>query len=396
MGEKGKKNGLGPKLVILLVLGLIAAGAVIYYQWSQGFESTDDAFMDGRIYAITPRVGGYVTDVLVEDDESVIKGQVLVRLDSTEYEVALASAKAGLAEAEATLASLELGVPLELTQTAQKVKAAEAELESLRQTLAGARKEEVAAVQALKQAQAENKKAQTDLERMKILRKNGVISQSQLDAYETTAQTTEAGVLAAEARREYAAKQRASLESGINRLQANIELAATGQDQADIQSRQVEAQKARIVLAKAAIKQAMLNLEYTEIKAPADGRITKKSLEAGRVVTRGQRLMAVVPIAPKEMWVTANFKETQLTRMRPGQEVEIKVDAFPGSRIKGRVSSIMAGTGSVFSLFPPENASGNFVKVVQRVPVKITLDEDQPELPALRLGMSVEPRIFLR
>ncbi|MFH1139400.1 MAG: HlyD family secretion protein [Pseudomonadota bacterium] len=391
-----RQNGLGKKIGMLAFLILIVAGGYGYYYWSQGFETTDDAFVDGRVYAVTPRVGGYVTDLLVDDDQLVKKDQVLLRLDPTELEVALASAKAGLAEAEATLASLELGVPLELNQTEQRVKAAEAELESLLQTLAGAKKEEEAALQALRQAEAENKMARTDYDRMKILSKNGVVAQSVLDGYETKAKTASAGSLAAAARRDHAAKTRAALESGINRLRANIVLAATGQDQAAIQGRRVEAQRARIALARSKIKEAALNLEYTELKAPADGHVTKKNVEAGRIVSKGQYLMAVVPLGPRDLWVRANFKETQLTGMTPGRRVEIKVDAFPGRKITGRVGSIMAGTGSVFSLFPPENASGNFVKVVQRIPVKIILDDDPAARPALRLGMSVEPKVFLR
>jgi membrane fusion protein (multidrug efflux system) len=189
-------------------------------------------------------------------------------------------------------------------------------------------------------------------------------------------------------------KQVASLESGLARQEANIRLAATGKESAEIKNRQVNAQQAKVELARARMKQAELDLSYTDITAPADGFITKRSIEPGVTVSRGQPLMAVVPLNPGELWVTANYKETQLSRVSPGQPVEIEVDTYPGTTIKGTVDSIMAGTGSSFSLFPAENASGNFVKVVQRIPVKITIHtEDVNSLPALRIGMSVIPTI---
>ena len=186
-----------------------------------------------------------------------------------------------------------------------------------------------------------------------------------------------------------------SLEEGLAREKANVELAATGKDLAEIKVRQVNAQKAKVEMEKARVKQAELDLSYTNIPSPTDGFITNKSVEPGSMVSKGQSLMTVIPLAPKEVWVTANYKETQLTDIRPGQPVKIKVDSYPGVRLKGRVDSIMAGTGAAFSLFPPENASGNFVKVVQRIPVKIKIEEDgNSSLTMLRIGMSVAPTII--
>jgi membrane fusion protein (multidrug efflux system) len=179
-------------------------------------------------------------------------------------------------------------------------------------------------------------------------------------------------------------------------LKANVALAATGEDVAVIKARQVEAQKAKVQLAKSRLKQAELDLAYTTVPAPVDGHVTRKRVEPGLMVSRGQPLMAVVPLNPEDLWITANYKETQLTKVQPGQDVIIHVDTYPGLQLKGKVDSIMAGTGSVFSLFPPENATGNFVKVVQRIPVKITLDlNGQPAPPSLRIGMSVIPTILL-
>jgi membrane fusion protein (multidrug efflux system) len=191
-------------------------------------------------------------------------------------------------------------------------------------------------------------------------------------------------------------KQRASLEAEIDGLKANVALAATGEDVAVIKARQVEAQKAKVDLAKSRLKQAELELSYTTVASPADGHVTQKRVEPGLMVSKGQPLMAVVPLSLEELWITANYKETQLTRVHPGQEVTIKVDTFPDLELRGKVDSIMAGTGSLFSLFPPENATGNFVKVVQRIPVKITLDlKGQPTPPSLRIGMSVIPTILV-
>jgi len=318
-----------------------------------------------------------------------------VALDRTEYEVALAESKANLAESEATLTSLELGVPLELTQTSQRVRGAEAELNSLKRTLDMRFKDEEAAAQELKRAEAEHAKSGLDLRRMQGLLKNSAISQSTLDEVETRAATALAQTRAAQAKLESARNQAASIKADMDRIRANIELAATGEDQARIRSRLVEAQKSRVELAKARVRQAELDLGYTTITSPTHGNVTRKRAEPGLMVSRGQPLMAVVPLNPEELWVTANFKETQLTHVRQGQPVTIEVDAYPGTTLDGTVESIMAGTGAVFSLFPPENATGNYVKVVQRVPVKIVLTASASgRLPALRIGMSVIPTIF--
>jgi membrane fusion protein (multidrug efflux system) len=396
LNHPAKKNNRRKRLIIF-VLVILVGGGILYYIWTRGKISTDDAYVDGHIYTITPRVSGYVTEVLVTDNQRVKKGQFLVTLDPTPSEVALAEARAALAEAEATLTSLDLGVPLELAQTDQRVRAAQAELNSLRKTVGMVTQQEEAAEQELKRAQAENEEALLDLRRMADLRKGNAISQSTLDKAQTLYDTSLAKVRSAKATRDSLKDRRDSLTSDLSRQEANIKLAATGKDVADIKSRQVKAQNAKVDLAKARVKQAELDLSYTNIPSPTDGFITRKGVEPGLMASKGQPLMAVVPLHPEEIWVTANYKETQLTDVLPGQPVEIKVDTYPGVIIKGKVDSIMAGTGAAFSLFPPENASGNFVKVVQRIPVKITIDEDDHDsLPALRIGMSVVPTIFTR
>jgi membrane fusion protein (multidrug efflux system) len=396
MDAESRKNNNHKKTLVLIVILLIVASGLGYYWWSRGRVTTDDAYVDGHIFSITPRIPGYVTNVSVTDNQKVKKGEPLLSLDKTEYEVALAEARANLAEAESTLTSLELGVPLEVNQTAQRVRGAQSQLESLRKTLDKTLKDEEAAFQDLRRAEAVYDLSMIDLRRTKELARTKVVPDSRLDEAETTARSNDAQVGAARAKLESVRKQRASVEAEIDGLKANVALAATGEDVAVIKARQVEAQKAKVQLASSRLKQAELDLAYTTVPSPVDGYVTRKKVEPGLMVSKGQPLMAVVPLSLEELWITANYKETQLTRVHPGQEVMIKVDTFPDLELRGKVDSIMAGTGSVFSLFPPENATGNFVKVVQRIPVKITLDlKGQQAPPSLRIGMSVIPTILV-
>jgi membrane fusion protein (multidrug efflux system) len=384
------------KLAIgVILLALLTGGGLGYYLWTRGEVSTDDAFVDGHIFTITPRVSGYITKVDVDDNEHVRAGQPLITLDPVPYEVALAQAKANLAQSQYTLTSLELGVPLQLTQTTEQVRGAKAQLTSLHKTLEQLLKDVDAAAQEVDRLQAQYHLSKLDLDRNTALRQSGAISQQALDNSKTSYRAARAQLDGARAKLESAKKQLAAQEADIQLREANVALAATGKEQAEIKERQTEAQKANVELAKEQVKQAELNLSYTTIVSPADGYVTRKKIEAGQYVTPGQQLFAVAPVKPPSVWITANYKETDLTDVRPGQPVDIEVDTYPGLRIKGKVNSIMAGTGAVFSLFPPENATGNFVKVVQRIPVKITIDEkDWKSLPPLRIGMSVVPTIL--
>ncbi len=393
--SEGSNNKKLKITIAIVVASLLIIGGGVYYFLTKGHVSTDDAFIDGHIFSVTPRVAGYVISVDVDDNQEVKEGDPLVSLDPTEYEVAVAEARANLAESKFTLTSLELGVPLELSQTEQKVRGAESELNTLNKNLETKNQEEDAANQDLLKAQAEHDKAMIDFRRMNELLKGQAISQSTMDEVETRVQTTLAQVNAARAKAEAVKKQKAALLSDKDRLQANIRLASTGEDQAKIRSRQVEAQQARVELAAARLHQAELNLGYTNIKSPTHGFVTRKKVEPGQMVSRGQPLMAIVPLNPKLIWVTANYKETELYGVKPGQLVSIEVDTYSGVKFKGRVDSIMSGTGAAFSLFPPENATGNYVKIVQRIPVKIVFDTKEPNpFPALRIGMSVVPTIY--
>ena len=375
---------------------LLALGCLGYYLYSRGQVTTDDAFIDGRVHPITPRVAGYVNAVPVEDNQAVNTGDVLVVLDPTDYQVALAQARADLAAAESQLTALELGVPLQRSQTSSRVIGAKAQMESEQRSLEQATKERDAAEDDATQIATQLGQDNLDWGRISQLRQQGAVSQSDLDNIESKRRGHEAMLRAAKAKAEGVSRRMESIVADIKRLAAAIDLAATGEDQAVIQDKEAAAQRARVDLAREKVRQAELNLSYTRIVSPVAGHVTKKQIEAGRLVAAGQALMTVVPLDPGEMWVTANYKETQLKDVRPGQKVTLSVDTYPDRAITGTVDSVMAGTGSVFSLFPTENASGNYVKIVQRIPVKIVFDRENGELPALRLGMSVVPVIHTR
>lgn len=387
-GKAGRKRTL---LLIVLLLG--AAFGIFEYVRGLSRINTDDAFVDGKVYQITPRVDGYIQGDLVEDNQLVQAGQPLLALDPVGYEVAVAQARADLAAAEAQLASLKKGVPLQKSQTEFQVSGAQALLDSLLRSLDQARLEEAAAKQLVLQAEAELKNADLSYNRLLELRKQQIISQSVLDAARASLDSSKAQTGAARDKAGAAARSAVAVQERIANLKANVGLAATGHEVVSIKELDVAAQEAKVVLAREKVRKAELDLGYTRILAPATGHVTKKRVEVGQLVGAGQALMAIVPLQPEQLWITANFKETQLAKVRVGQKVTIKVDAFGGREFSGKVESIMAGTGSIFSLFPPENAMGNYVKVVQRIPVKIALDADNST--ALRLGMSVVPTIFV-
>jgi membrane fusion protein, multidrug efflux system len=333
-------------VAVVLGLACLAYGGVRlqkYIVFARAHESTDDAFIEARVVQIGTKLAGYVDSVAVQDNEHVTRGQLLVKLDARDQQAKLEQAKASLAATESRLieSRTQLG--------SLKAKVAEAQAE-------------IAA------AQANLDHAQTDLKRYESMASGAASPQERSNAL-STAQAAEANLAAA---RSKAAAAEASVASGVSH---------------------VNTVEADVAMARTQVAQAELDLTYTTIAAPESGRITRKSVERGAYLQAGQALMAIVP---DDVWVVANFKETQLTDMRPGQSVEVHVDAYSGRTLKAHVDSIQAGTGSRFSLLPPENATGNYVKVVQRVPVKIVFDGKLPEDLVLAPGMSVVPEVNVK
>jgi membrane fusion protein, multidrug efflux system len=341
ISSRSRKRVL-PIVIVLavLVVGLVAA---YYFIAVRPYESTDDAFIDGHAIQISPQVPGRVLKLFINDNQLVKKGDPLVQIDPRDYDAALAQAQANLAAAQSRLA-----------ESRQQVIVSRAKSEQDRA--------------AVSSAEAEATLADADLARYQAVEKRA-ISQQQLDAATATAQSS-----------------RASLE--VARKKADASSAQIGQDEA-----QIPTADAGVKQAEAALRQAELNRSYADIVAPEDGWVTRRVVEAGQYVQSGQALLAVVQ---PNAWVTANFKETQITLMKPGQPVRIEIDAFPHKKFKGHVDSIQAGTGAVFSLLPPENAAGNYVKVVQRVPVKIVFDAGEDSDLPLPLGASAVPTVRVR
>jgi membrane fusion protein (multidrug efflux system) len=384
------------------LIALIVVGAAATYFWLHGRnrESTDDAQVDGHIAPISAKVSGSVLEVLVDNNWQVHAGQVLVRLDPRDYQARVDQLKAAVAAAEAQAHAAEAGVPLTRETTtsntagaAAQVAAAQAEYERAEVAAHQAETSGIATAQAnLVEAEANNRKAQADLARMKLLVAKEEISQQQFDAYAAAAQVAAAQLHSAQeqlvAARQTAENARAAAQAALARVQqgrAALQEARAGQKQVNVSAAQAQSATAAIKQARANLAAAELDLSYTTIMAPVSGEVTNKTVEKGQIVQPGQGLMAIVPLS--DVWVTANFKETQFARMRPGQRAEVKVDAYH-QKVPGRVDSIAGATGARMSLLPPENATGNFVKVVQRVPVKIVFDRLPPGV-VLRPGMNV-------
>jgi membrane fusion protein (multidrug efflux system) len=395
------------KIVLILVVCAALAGAYFAWRYFQDKESTDDAQIDGHIVPVAPRVGGTVTEVKVEDNQLIAAGALLVQIDPKDYQVALAREEANLADARASLHAARSGVPIVSTTTASQVSGAAANEGRARAAVVtatweveAARARLVTAQARLREATANRVRLTQDLDRMKILIVKDEISRQQYDAavaLEEGAHANEdagrAAISEAEQAVAVAEGRLAQAKQVVEQAQAEVKSAATGPDQVAVTRARAAAAEAKVTLAEAAVEQARLNLQYTTIKSATGGVVSKKSIEPGQIVQPGQPLLAIVPL--EDIWVTANFKETQLRAMRPGQRVSIVVDAF-NRKFTGRVESIAAATGARFSLLPPENATGNYVKVVQRIPVKIVLDKGQDPEHLLRPGMSVVPTVFTR
>ncbi len=390
----------------VLIGGLVVATAGGWFWWhGRNRESTDDATVDGHIVPISPRISGRILQVLVDDNQHVEPGQALVTLDPSDYQTRVNQTKAALDAAIAKANAAQVTVPLTQATTSSGTSSAAAKLATAK---AEARAAHVAAQQAatsavrtaeanVAQAEADNRKAQADLSRMQPLAAKQEISRQQLDSYLAAAQVTAAQLNAARqqlnAARQSAENARAAAEAADSRVtQAAAELrqSKANQQQVNVTAADAKSAQAAIEQARANLQAAELDLSYTTIPASVAGVVTDKHAEPGQVVQPGQALMSLVPL--HDVWVTANFKETQLAHVHAGQRAEVHVDTY-GKTIVGRVNSIAGATGAITSLLPPENATGNFVKVVQRIPVKIVFDRIPPGI-VLRPGMNVEATII--
>lgn len=362
-------------ILIALVIALVTAGGV-YWFLHRNVETTDDAFIDGDMVALNPRIAGTVAQLHFSDNQQVHEGDLLVELDPADYAVELEAAQAALVEAEARQRMAEADVELTRASTTADVARAASGVEAARAALA-----EAEARAAADRAEADRSKA--DLPRYEAAARQGASSRQQLDQAAAAARTGEANYKAAE-------QAVTAAQAKIAEAQAQLEQAQTAPAQIAVKEAEARAAAAKVAAARARVDQARINLSYTRIVAPGDGRVAKRAVNVGDVVQRNQNLGTLVLDG---RWVTANFKETQLARMRPGQPVAITIDAYPDVALSGRVDSIQRGTGARFSLLPPENATGNYVKIVQRVPVKIVFDDPPAPGMVLGLGMSVVPSV---
>ncbi len=364
-------------LIFLLIAAAVAA--IFIWRYYAARESTDDAQIDGHIGPISARVPGTVIDVYVEDNTVVRRGQILVQLDPKDYQVALEKAEADLADAVATARAAQTGVPITSTTSTSNIDVSHAAL--------NAAQHEVAAAQSqVEEARANYTKASQDLKRYQQLVEKDEISHQQFDAALAAEQAARASLDAA-------GSSVATAESHVAQAEANVRAAQIGPQQIAQFRARAGAAEAAVKTRQAAVDQAKLNLQYTTVRAPFDGITSKRSVEPGSVIAAGQPVFSLVDL--EDLWVTANFKETQLKGMQLNQHATVHVDAFDRD-YHGYVFTFGGATGARFSLLPPENATGNFVKVVQRVPVRINFDKGEDPEHRLRPGMSVEPTVILK
>ncbi|HUL15131.1 MAG TPA: HlyD family secretion protein [Terriglobales bacterium] len=378
-------------IIAVAVIVVIVAG-VLLYRHLAAWESTDDAQIDGYIYPVSSRVSGYVTRVVVDDNQYVEAGTVLAQLDPKDYEVAVANAKAVLANDEASASAQKTNVPITSVNTSSQLTSAEADIENAQAGLRAAQKSFDAAQASLRQAEANDLKAQDDVNRYKPLAEKDEIPQQQYTQAADSQKATAAAVEAAKASAEADEQAVTQARSRIAQAQAQLEYAQTKPQQVSVQRSRAQAAEAETERATAALQQAELNLQYTTIVAPVSGIVGQRTVQPGQNVSPGQQMMTIVPLHSANIWVTANFKETQLKYMKPGQPVKIYVDTYSRT-YNGHILNIAGATGARYSLLPPENATGNYVKVVQRIPVKIAFEKGQDPNHLLRPGMSVEPDV---
>ena len=386
-----------PRFRVFLILGLIVLliAGVFLWRYFTSYESTDDAQIDGHVNSISARVSGHVTKLNVQDNQYVEAGTVLIEIDPTDYRVAVERAQADYNDAKATADAASVNIPVISINTESQTSSADADVMNAQAGIKAAHQQWEAAKANLQQADANNVKAQNDLGRYKQLVDKQEISQQQYDQAVAAARAGDAEVNAARANVDAAASQVTQAQSKLAQAQANQRAAATGPNQIAITRAHAQSAIAAAARKKADLDQAQINLSYTKIIAPVAGIVSNRTVEIGQNVQPGQALLNLIPLEGNDIWVTANFKETQLREMRAGQKVTISVDAT-GKKYKGHVDSIAGASGARFSILPPENATGNYVKVVQRIPVKLVFEPGETKGHELRPGMSAEPKVWIR
>jgi membrane fusion protein (multidrug efflux system) len=375
-------------IMLFVVAALVTVGFGTFYWWyRQTHITTDDAHVEGRIHQVAARIQGTVIEVLVEDNQPVKKGEPLLRIDPEPYAVREAAAGSAVAAATADLSAARADIAAakaDIQSARQDVAAAQARLVQARLAVDAARSK-------VTLAEAQFAQAVRDVDRLQNLYKQESISEERFEKAQTE-------VSVSRARRDLAKEELRLAEAAIPTQEALISQsrALLARRQASLAQRKarVGQQNAVVRQRESVLAEAKLYRQYAKVVAPADGYVTRKGVEVGQVVSQGQPLLAVADLS--DVWVVANYKETQIENIRPGHPVTIRIDTFAGKKFHGKVESIMAGTGSAFSLFPPENATGNYVKVVQRVPVKIVLDRGEDPEHVLRIGMSVVPTVNVR
>ena len=390
--EQPKSNRRGMIVVVVVVLVLVATGL----WWRSTFtENTDDAQVNGHLIQVSSRISGQILKVDVEENQVVKAGDTIAELDPRDYQVAVENAEAALASAQANAAAANVNVPITAVNTGSNLSSADANVSGSQAGVEQAQRQLESAHARVQQAQANSTKAQADLERYKPLVEKDVISKQQFDGAVAAADAARAALVDAAAGEQAAAGGVRVAHEREAQAQAGLKFAQTGPQQVAAQSARARQALAQVAQAQAQLDMATLNLSYTRIVAPMAGIITRKSVEINQNVAAGQNLLTLVSL--EGLWVTANFKETQLRHMSAGQPVEIEVDAT-GKSYHGKVTQIGGATGSVLSLFPPENATGNYVKVVQRVPVRVDFTDLASEDPShlLRPGLSVEPKVRVK
>jgi len=395
--EAPPENGQGRRKSILFasILGvLILIGAAGFWIYSRTYESTDDAQVDGHLNGVTARIDGVIKAVYVEENQNIQVGQLVAEMDSRDYQVALEQAQAQFLKAQADLRAENPNIPIIQSSSRTNISTSQSEVSNAEAAVAVAERDQAAALSHLQEAEANNAKAQSDVGRYKALVDKEEVSRSQYDQVVATAKALAAAVdssrSSAEAAQKVVEQRRAQLDQTRTRLeQANVD----APNQIAISKATLQSHQADVQAMKAAVDRAQLDLSYCRIVSPVAGVVSKRTVDVGEHVSKGQRLVTVADLG--DLWVTANFKESQLRKMHTQQSVRISVDAF-GQDFDGYIEAMPGATGSITSLLPPENATGNYVKVVQRLPVRIRFKPGQPGLDRLRPGMSVVPKVWLK